>query len=186
MLGGPMYALEKGLGWKWLAILFAIFAALASFGIGSTVQANAISSLVENQYGISPYITGAIVTILGAAVILGGVKTISKVCGMLVPFMALFYVIGCIYILFVNHAYLLPALKVILESAFTTKAAGGGFAGSTLMMAARYGIARGLFLMSLVWDLPLLLLQLHKPAILYARHWYHLPVLSGTLSSSVR
>lgn len=145
MLGGPMYALEKGLGWKWLAILFAIFAALASFGIGSTVQANAISSLVENQYGISPYITGAIVTILGAAVILGGVKTISKVCGMLVPFMALFYVIGCIYILFVNHAYLLPALKVILESAFTTKAAGGGFAGSTLMMAARYGIARGLF-----------------------------------------
>ena len=124
MLGGPMYALEKGLGWKWLAILFAIFAALASFGIGSTVQANAISSLVENQYGISPYITGAIVTILGAAVILGGVKTISKVCGMLVPFMALFYVIGCIY---------------------TTKAAGGGFAGSTLMMAARYGIARGLF-----------------------------------------
>lgn len=145
MLGGPMYALEKGLGWKWLAILFAIFAALASFGIGSTVQANAISSLVENQYGISPYITGAIVTILGAAVILGGVKTISNVCGMLVPFMALFYVIGCIYILFVNHAYLLPALKVILESAFTTKAAGGGFAGSTLMMAARYGIARGLF-----------------------------------------
>ena len=145
MLGGPMYALEKGLGWKWLAILFAIFAALASFGIGSTVQANAISTLVENQYDISPYITGAIVTALGAAVIIGGVKTISKVCGMLVPFMALFYVLGCIYILIANHAYLVPAIKVILESAFTTKAAGGGFAGSTLMMAARYGIARGLF-----------------------------------------
>ena len=126
MLGGPMYA-------------------LASFGIGSTVQANAISTLVENQYGISPYITGAIVTALGAAVIIGGVKTISKVCGMLVPFMALFYVLGCIYILIANHAYLVPAIKVILESAFTTKAAGGGFAGSTLMMAARYGIARGLF-----------------------------------------
>ena len=90
MLGGPMYALEKGLGWKWLAVLFALFAALASFGIGSTVQANAISTLVENQYGISPYITGTIVTALGAAVILGGVKSISKVCGMLVPFMALF------------------------------------------------------------------------------------------------
>ena len=143
MLGGPMYALEKG--WKWLAVLFALFAALASFGIGSTVQANAISTLVENQYGISPYITGAIVTALGAAVILGGVKSISKVCGMLVPFMALFYVLGCIYILCVNHAYLLPAIHVIFDSAFTTKAAGGGFAGSTMMIAARYGIARGLF-----------------------------------------
>ena len=145
MIGGPMYALEKGLGWKWLAVLFAIFATLASFGIGSTVQANAISTLVENQYNVSPYITGLVVTALGAAVIVGGVKSIAKVCGMLVPIMAIFYVLGCIYILFVNHAYLLPALQVIFDSAFTTKAAGGGFAGSTLIMAARYGIARGLF-----------------------------------------
>lgn len=145
MIGGPMYALEKGLGWKWLAVLFAIFATLALFGIGSTVQANAISTLVENQYNVSPYITGLVVTALGAAVIVGGVKSIAKVCGMLVPFMAIFYVLGCIYILFVNHAYLLPALQVIFDSAFTTKAAGGGFAGSTLIMAARYGIARGLF-----------------------------------------
>ena len=145
MIGGPMYALEKGLGWKWLAVLFAIFATLASFGIGSTVQANAISTLVENQYNVSPYITGLVVTALGAAVIVGGVKSIAKVCGMLVPFMAIFYVLGCIYILFVNHAYLLPALQVIFDSAFTTQAAGGGFAGSTLIMAARYGIARGLF-----------------------------------------
>lgn len=145
MIGGPMYALEKGLGWKWLAVLFAIFATLASFGIGSTVQANAISTLVENQYNVSPYITGLVVTALGAAVIVGGVKSIAKVCGMLVPFMAIFYVLGCIYILFVNHSYLLPALQVIFDSAFTTKAAGGGFAGSTLIMAARYGIARGLF-----------------------------------------
>ncbi len=145
MLGGPMYALQKGLGWKWLAILFALFASLASFGIGSTVQANAISTIIEDQYGIAPWISGAVICALGAAVILGGVKSISKVCGMLVPFMALFYVLGCIYILFVNHAYLIPAIKIILESAFTTKAAGGGFAGSTLMLAARYGIARGLF-----------------------------------------
>ncbi len=145
MLGGPMYALEKGLGWKWMGVLFALFAALASFGIGSTVQANAISTLLHDQYSISPYITGAVICLLGAAVIIGGVKSIAKVCGMLVPFMALFYVVGCIYILFVNHAYLLPAIKVILESAFTTRAAGGGFAGSTLMLAARYGIARGLF-----------------------------------------
>ncbi len=145
MLGGPMYALEKGLGWKWLAVLFAVFATLASFGIGSTVQSNAISTLLFEQYNISPWVSGAVICCLGAAVLIGGVKSISKVCGMLVPFMALFYVLGCIYILFVNHAYILPALKVIFESAFTTKAAGGGFAGSTLMMAARYGIARGLF-----------------------------------------
>ncbi len=145
MLGGPMYALQKGLGWKWLAVLFALFASLASFGIGSTVQANAISTLIEDQYGITPWLSGAVICALGAAVILGGVKSISKVCGMLVPFMAIFYVLGCIYILVVNHAYLMPAIKIILESAFTTKAAGGGFAGSTLMLAARYGIARGLF-----------------------------------------
>ncbi len=145
MLGGPMYALEKGLGWKWLAILFAIFAALASFGIGSTVQANAISTLVQDQYGVSTWLTGAVLCALTAAVLIGGVKSISKVCGTLVPFMALFYVLGCLYILVVNHAYLWEAVKVIVSSAFTAKAAGGGFAGSTVLMAARYGIARGLF-----------------------------------------
>ncbi len=145
MLGGPMYALEKGLGWKWLAVLFALFATFASFGIGSTVQANAIATLLEDQYSISPYLSGSVACALGGAVIIGGVKSIGKVCGTLVPFMALFYVLGCIYILIINHAYLWPALKVIVESAFTTQAAGGGFAGSTLMMAARYGIARGLF-----------------------------------------
>ena len=145
MLGGPMYALEKGLGWKWLAVLFALFAALASFGIGSTVQANAISTLIHEQYNISPYISGAILFVMGAAVILGGVKAISRVCGMLVPFMAFFYVLGCLYIIFVNHAYILPAIELIVKSAFTPQAAGGGFAGSTVLMAARYGIARGLF-----------------------------------------
>ena len=139
-LGGP-----GAVFWCWLTGVFGISTKYAEGGEGGTVQANAISTLVENQYGISPYITGAIVTLLGAAVIIGGVQSISKVCGMLVPFMAIFYVVGCIYILIVNHAYLLPALKVIFESAFTTRAAGGGFAGSTLMIAARYGIARGLF-----------------------------------------
>ena len=145
MLGGPMYALEKGLGWRWIAILFAVFAALASFGIGSTVQANAISTLLFNQYGISTYVTGGVLCILAGAVLIGGVKSISRVCGALVPFMALFYVLGCIYILCVNHAYLWEAMKLIFASAFTPRAAGGGFAASTVMMAARYGIARGLF-----------------------------------------
>lgn len=145
MLGGPMYALERGLGWKTMAVLFAAFTAIAAFGIGNTVQANAIASIAGETYGISPYITGVVICALTAAVILGGVKSIAKVCGMLVPFMALFYVLGCIYILIVNGHYVWPAIKVIVSSAFTAQAAGGGFAGSTVMLAARYGIARGLF-----------------------------------------
>ncbi len=145
MLGGPMYALEKGLGWKKMAVLFAIFTTLASFGIGSTVQANAISTLASSTYGISPYTIGTILMVLTAAVVLGGVKSISRVCGALVPFMALFYVIGCLYILYVNHHYLWAAIQTIFTSAFSSKAAGGGFVGSSVIMAARFGIARGLF-----------------------------------------
>lgn len=145
MLGGPMYALEKGLGWKTMAILFAIFTMIASFGIGNTVQANAIATIANNTYGISPWIMGAVVCGLTAAVIIGGVKSIAKVCGMLVPFMALFYILGCIYILFVNHNYVWPAISLILKCAFSPEAAGGCFAGSSIMMVARYGLARGLF-----------------------------------------
>ena len=145
MLGGPMYALEKGLGWKTMAILFAIFTMIASFGIGNTVQANAIATIANNTYGISPWIMGAVVCGLTAAVIIGGVKSIAKVCGMLVPFMALFYILGCIYILFVNHNYVWPAISLILKCAFSPEAAGGGFADSSIMMVARYGLARGLF-----------------------------------------
>ena len=145
ILGGPMYALEKGLGWKWAGIAFAIFTAFASFGIGNTVQANAIATLTSQTYNIAPYITGIVLALLVAAVILGGVKSISRVCSMLVPFMALFYTLGCIYILFVNHAYLWPALKLIVVSAFNPQAVGGGLAGTTVIMVARYGISRGLF-----------------------------------------
>ena len=145
MLGGPMYALEKGLGWKTMAILFAIFTMIASFGIGNTVQANAIATIANNTYGISPWIMGAVVSGLTAAVNIAGVKSIAKVCGMLVPFMALFYILGCIYILFVNHNYVWPAISLILKCAFSPEAAGGGFAGSSIMMVARYGLARGLF-----------------------------------------
>ena len=145
MLGGPMYALERGLGWKWLAILFAVFTAIASFGIGNTVQANAIATLAHETYQVSPYITGAFVCLLAGAVVLGGVKSIARVCSALVPFMAFFYVLGCLYILCINADYLWPALKLICHSAFNPSAAGGGFVGSTVMMAARFGIARGLF-----------------------------------------
>ena len=145
MLGGPMYALERGLGWKWLAVLFALFTALASFGIGNTVQANAIATVTNETYHINPAVTGAIICLLAGSVVLGGVKSIARVCGLLVPFMALFYVLGCLYILCVNASYVWPALKLIIESAFSPQAAGGGFVGTTVMMAARYGIARGLF-----------------------------------------
>lgn len=118
MLGGPMYALERGLGWRWLAVLFAVFTACASFGIGNTVQANAIATLANETYSISPYLTGAVVCGLTAAVVLGGVKSIARVCSMLVPFMALFYILGCIYIMYINAAYLWPSLVLICESAF--------------------------------------------------------------------
>lgn len=145
MLGGPMYALERGLGMKWLAVLFAIFAALASFGIGCTVQSNAIATLGSGTYGISPWITGLVVTALAAAVLLGGVRSIARVCGMFVPFMAILYVAGCLYILAVNSNYIIPAIDLIVLSAFSPQAAGGGFLGASIMMAARFGIARGLF-----------------------------------------
>jgi len=145
MLGGPMYALERGLGWKWLAVLFALFTALASFGIGNTVQANAISTIAQESYGIPVWLTGGGVCLLTALVLLGGIKSIARVCSALVPFMAFFYVIGCIYILIVNGQYVWPAIKLICESAFTPQAAGGGFVGTTVIIAARMGIARGLF-----------------------------------------
>ena len=145
MLGGPMYALERGLGWRWLAVLFAAFTALASFGIGNTVQANAIATVAHETYQIAPALTGAVVCLLTGAVVIGGVKSIARVCGLLVPFMALLYVLGCIYILCVNAAFLWPAVQLIVTSAFSPQAAGGGFIGTTVMMAARYGIARGLF-----------------------------------------
>lgn len=145
MIGGPMHALANGLGQKWLGVTFCIFTALAAFGIGNTVQANSISLLLHESYGISPQWSGIIMSILTALVVLNGVKGIARVCMALVPVMAALYVGGCIYILYINHSYVLPALQLILESAFSPQAAGGGFAGTTVMMATRYGIARGLF-----------------------------------------
>ena len=143
--GGPMYALERGLGMKWMGLLFAIFTALASFGIGCMVQANSIALLAHETFGVPLWIVGLLVCVLTAAVILGGVKSIARVCMVLVPIMALLYVLGCIFILCTNGAYVWSAVQLIVESAFNPSAAGGGFAGATVMMAARYGIARGLF-----------------------------------------
>ena len=115
MYGGPMYALERGLNMKWLAILFAVFTALASFGIGCTVQANSIALMAHETFGIEQWVVGIIVCLLTAAVILGGVKAIARVCTVLVPFMALLYVLGCVVILCINHDYVWPAVQLIVD-----------------------------------------------------------------------
>ena len=145
MLGGPMYALEKGLKMKWLAVLFCIFTSVAAFGIGNMVQINALSSLMKESFSIPTFVSGFIIMVLVGAVILGGIKSIANVTIKLIPFMAIFYVLGCLIILIFNAAYIIPAIGVIIKAAFTPQAAGGGFIGSTIMLAARYGIARGLF-----------------------------------------
>lgn len=128
-----------------MAVLFAVFTAIASFGIGSTVQSNAISTILHASFGISAEWSGAVLTLIVAIVILGGVKSIARVCSAIVPFMAFLYIFGCLYILCVNFHYVLPAIRLILVSAFSPEAMGGGLAGGSVLVAARYGIARGLF-----------------------------------------
>lgn len=145
MLGGPMYALEKGLGMKFMAILFCVFTAIAAFGIGNMVQANAISVLLNENYGWSLEIIGVVMAVMVALVILFGVKGIAKTCTALVPMMAIFYILGCFVILYMNAPYLGKTLQIIVQGAFNPSALGGGFVGTTIMVAARYGISRGLF-----------------------------------------
>lgn len=161
MLGGAMYALERGLKFKTLgkilAVLFALFALLASFGIGSGVQVNAISNIMNNTFDLGTVnlfgqdasvisiIVGVLVAAITAVVIFGGIKSISRVCELLVPFMAVFYVLGCLIILGMNFDVLGKTFEMIFQDAFSLKSVAGGFLGSSLMLAARYGIARGLF-----------------------------------------
>lgn len=145
MLGGAMYALERGLKWKWLGVLFALFAGLCAFGIGDSVQANAVAKVVETNLHIPLWGTGIILSVLVGVVIIGGVKSITRACEALVPFMAIFYVLGCLIILIINFSYLDDAIALICKAAFTPHAAGGGFIGASVMMAARFGVARGLF-----------------------------------------
>lgn len=145
MLGGPMYALQNGLHCRWLAVAFALSTAVASFFIGNMIQCNSIATVLHEGYGIAPVGTGLVLATLTCAVILFGIKGIARVCEGLVPFMALFYVAGCVWLLVRNHHYVWPALQLILTDAFSARAAGGGFVGATLMTAMRYGMARGLF-----------------------------------------
>jgi alanine or glycine:cation symporter, AGCS family len=145
MAGGPMYVLERGMNAKWLGVIFAALTAISAFGIGNMVQANSISHMVEETFNIAPWISGLAMTVLTAVVILGGIKSIASVCEKLVPFMAIFYVLGCIVLLVMNVSAIPETLSLIFSSAFTGHAAVGGFLGASMKEAIRYGVARGLF-----------------------------------------
>ena len=145
MQGGAMYALERGLHMRWLGLIFAVFAGFASFGIGCATQVNAIATVCNENLHINKAVVGIIIGVLTAVVIFGGIKSIARVCERLVPFMALFYVLGCIVILGINYDYIIPAITTICCLAFQPGAAAGGLVGSGIMLAMRYGVARGLF-----------------------------------------
>ncbi|MFD1864640.1 alanine/glycine:cation symporter family protein [Planococcus chinensis] len=141
MAGGPMYYLEHGLKQKWLGVLFAIFGAIAAFGIGNGTQSNSVAAVVRDTFSVPTWITGIILTIFAGAVILGGIKTIGKVTSYFVPFMALFYIIAGMAIMVMNLELIGPAFATIFSAAFTGEAAVGGAIGA----AIRYGVARGVF-----------------------------------------
>ena len=143
--GGPMYILEHGLNMKPFAVTFCIFTLLASFGVGCSTQAKAVTETAHTLWGMNPYVVGMAVALLTGVVIIGGVKKIGSICTKLVPAMGAFYILGCLIILVMNYNTLIPALLLILQSAFKTQAVAGGFIGSTMMLAARQGIAKGLF-----------------------------------------
>lgn len=146
-VGGPMYYIKNGLGhkWKWLGILFAIFGMLAGFGIGNTIQSNSVADALQSTFGVAPLLTGIVIAVLVALVLIGGIKRIGEVAGKLVPIMALFYVGGGLAILIMHASELPEAFGLIFYHAFNPAAAAGGFAGATIWAAMRFGIARGVF-----------------------------------------
>ena len=145
MCGGPMYYISKGLNMPWLGTVFAVFASIAAFGIGNMVQANSVADAVEATFHVPFWATGAVLMVLSAMVILGGIKSIAKVTSLLVPIMIVFYVVAALFIIFANITEVPAALAFIVKQAFNPTAAVGGFAGATIMMAIRFGVARGVF-----------------------------------------
>ncbi len=142
-----MYYIKNGLGgnWKWLGMAFALFGSLAGFGLANTVQSNAVSQVLETNFAVPTVVSGLVMAVLVGTVLLGGIKRIAVVAGKLVPFMALLYISATLLIL-ITHATDIPAAVVlVVDSAFNGAAASGGFAGATLMLALRMGIARGIF-----------------------------------------
>lgn len=145
MIGGPMQYIERGLGWKWMASLFAIFGAIAALGTGNLAQVNSIAAAAGELWNVNPWATGVALSILTALVIMGGVKSIGHVAGILVPIMAIFYILGGLVIIAIHFDRLPEAFMQIFHSAFHGQAAIGGFAGSTVMMAVQIGVARSIF-----------------------------------------
>ena len=145
MAGGPMYVLERGLKCKWLGVLFAVFTAVTAICIGNMVQANSISVLLNDSMSVPQWLSGLVMMILTALVILGGIRSIACVCEILVPIMALAYVGGCLVLLAIGWSTIPASIALIVKSAFTGQAAVGGFLGASAMTAMRYGVARGLF-----------------------------------------
>jgi len=145
MSGGPMYYIWKGLNQKWLGILFAIFASIAAFGIGNMVQSNSVADAVRNTFGIPVWITGLTLAVLTGLVILGGIKSIGRVTGVLVPVMVVFYMLAALFVV-VTHITAIPSvIAYVFKEAFTPTAASGGFAGAAVMLTIRMGVARGVF-----------------------------------------
>ena len=146
-VGGPMYYIKNGLGdkWKWLGGAFALFGSLAGFGLANTVQSNAVSQVLETNFNVPTVISGIVMAVLVGGVLLGGIKRIASVAGKLVPFMATLYMTATFIILVMNAPAIPAAIILVVDSAFNGAAATGGFAGATLMLALRMGIARGIF-----------------------------------------
>jgi AGCS family alanine or glycine:cation symporter len=145
MSGGPMYYISKGLGWKWLGTLFAIFAFIAAFGIGNMVQSNSVADGVKASFGIPNWVTGIILATFTAMVILGGIKSIAKVTQILVPFMIIIYITAASVILLMEISVIPQIFALIFKHAFTPTAAVGGFLGATVMHAMRMGVSKGVF-----------------------------------------
>lgn len=145
MCGGPMYYITNGLGWKWLGVLFAVFAAVAAFGIGNMVQSNSVCEAVHGTFGVAHGITGIILTVATGLVLLGGIKAIGRVTSLLVPVMIVFYVAAALWVILANLEAVPEIFRLIFRQAFTPTAAGGGFAGATVMLTIRMGVARGVF-----------------------------------------
>lgn len=143
--GGPMYYIDRGLHKPWLGKIFAFLAALATFGLGCSVQSNAIAGTLKSSFNIPPFLTAVVITILTAVVVIGGIKSISRVTEKLVPFMAAFYILGGLFIIFSNIGNLPGAIRDIFVGAFNPRAVGGGAIGFTIMTAMRSGISRGVF-----------------------------------------
>ncbi|MCJ7765521.1 MAG: sodium:alanine symporter family protein [Thiovulaceae bacterium] len=146
-VGGPMFYIKNGLGekWKWLGFLFALFASIAGFGIGNTIQANSVSDVMASSFGIPELYTGIALALLVGLVLIGGIKRIAHVAGAVVPFMAITYLLSGLLILALNAAAIPDAIALIVKSAFTPTAAMGGFAGATVLAALQFGVARGIF-----------------------------------------